>query len=339
MRALASPLIAAIAFLAGLVLTLAYATLVGFRVPLPFGLSGSPTGSPIATSATPVGSSSAPPATLPATATPNPGAPVVMVGAGDIAVCDRFQDEATADAVDRTPGIVFSLGDNVYPRGTSDAFRQCYGPSWGRASIKDRTRPTAGGNEYKVDGAADYFRYFGAAAGEAGKGYYAYEAGAWRVYVLNSNCHAIGGCQAGSAQEVWLRSDLAANSTKCILAMWHHPLFSSGQGGGIALTRALWRALDDAGAELVLNGNHHAYERFAAQDADGKADDRGIVEIVAGTGGAEPSTFGALEDNSVVRATGVYGVLKLELSPDSYTYRFLSTGGRDFSDGGSGTCH
>ena len=88
----------------------------------------------------------------------------------------------------------------------------------------------------------------------------------------------------------------------------------------------------------MLNGNHHAYERFAPQDADGKADPGGIVEIVAGTGGAEPSSFGAIEDNSVVRATAVYGVLKLELSPDSYTFQFLSTGGRDFTDSGSGTC-
>jgi alkaline phosphatase len=254
-------------------------------------------------------------------------------------MCDRFEDESTAAAVERIPGTVFTLGDNVYPDGSAKSFKDCYEPSWGRPTIKSRTRPTVGGNEYRVPDARDYFAYFGDAAGDPGKGYYAYEEGSWRVYVLNSNCHQIGGCGEGSAQEVWLRDDLKRHSSRCVLAMWHHPLFSSRPGGGIGLTRALWRALEDAGAELVLNGDVHSYERFRPQTADGVADDeRGMVEIVVGTGGAESGSFGPPADNSVRRAVSVYGVLRLELARSSYRFEFLSTGGRDFSDSGSRRC-
>ena len=176
----------------------------------------SPVGSPLSSSRTPVGAA-------------------VLVGAGDIAACSSSGDEATADVLDTIEGTVFTLGDNVYPTGTKDNFTNCYAHTWGRQDIKERTRPTAGGNEYRVPGAAGYFGYFGEAAGDQATGYYAYEEGAWRVYVLNSACREIGGCAAGSPQELWLREDLAAHATACVLAMWHVPVFSSGHGGDIGL--------------------------------------------------------------------------------------------------------
>jgi acid phosphatase type 7 len=339
MRLLLSPIVGVMAFVAGVLLTIAYAALIGSPLSLPFGLSGSPSASASASG----GSSSALASPLAGTSLPSASlaidAPAVMVGAGDIAACDRFQDEATADAIARIPGTVFTLGDNVYPTGSGANFTKCYGPSWGRKDIKERTRPAAGGNEYKVSGAAAYFAYFGAAAGDPATGYYAYDEGTWRVYVLNSACREIGGCEAGSAQERWLRADLAGHPARCVLAMWHVPVFSSGHGGDIGLMRPMWQALEDAGAELVLNGNQHSYERFAAQTATGRADDeKGMVEIVAGTGGAQSSSFGAPAANSLVHATGVYGVIRLILSSDAYRFQFISTGGPDFADSGSGTC-
>jgi alkaline phosphatase len=341
MRVLVSPVVAVVAFLVGIFLTIAYAAFIGLPLSLPFGQPGSstqPPGGPTAASPAASARASSPPTASTPQASSNSVA--VLVGAGDIAMCAHFQDEATAAAIERTPGTVFTLGDNVYPEGDRNSYRDCYGPSWGLPSIKDRTRPTPGGNEYKVARAAAYFDYFGAAAGDPDTGYYAYELGAWRVYVLNSNCHEVGGCIVDSKQEVWLRHDLAQHPSQCVLAMWHHPLFSSGQAGGIGLTTALWRDLENAGAELVLNGNHHAYERFAPQTVQGVADDQhGLVEIVVGTGGAERGSFGPPADNSLVRATGAFGVLRLELAPNAYRFEFLSTGGKNLSDSGSGTCH
>jgi hypothetical protein len=263
----------------------------------------------------------------------------VLVGAGDIADCSSSGDEATAALLEALPGTVFTLGDNAYETGGASEFASCYGPSWGRPSIRDRTRPAPGNHDYATRDARGYFEYFGAAAGDPAKGWYAYDHGAWRIYVLNSNCAAIGGCAAGSAQERWLRDDLAANSRHCVAAMWHHPRFSSGEHGSSPLTEDLWRALHEAHAELVLAGHDHDYERFAPQTASGGADpDRGLIQFVVGTGGRSHYRFGTVRANSLVRNDDTYGLLWLELAAGSFTYEFIPVAGKTFTDAGSGTC-
>ena len=280
------------------------------------------------------------PPTAPPTVPPTTAPQVVLVGAGDIASCASTGDEATASLLAAIAGSVFTLGDNVYDSGTPSEFTDCYGPSWGTSSIKDRTRPVAGNHDYSTAGAAGYYGYFGAAAGDPAKGYYAYDAGTWRIYVLNSNCTIIA-CAAGSAQEQWLRSDLAANPRQCVLAMWHHPRFSSGSTHGSSnATQALWQALYDFNAEIVLSGHEHNYERFGPQTATGTADGgRGIVEIVAGTGGRSHYPFGTTQPNSLVRNSDTFGVLRLTLATGGWSFTFVPEAGRTFTDSGSGTCH
>ena len=267
-------------------------------------------------------------------------APVaVLVGAGDIAECSRGPDAETADLVESVSGIVFTLGDNAYENGSPADFQDCYGPTWGRPSIKSRTMPVVGNHEYQTRDAAGYFQYFGTAAGDPDEGWYAYDAGAWRIYVLNSNCDEVGGCEAGSAQEIWLRDDLRANPRACVAAMWHHPRFSSGEHGSNEFMADAWRTLKDAGAELVLTGHDHSYERFAPQDEAGVANERGLVEMVVGTGGRDPYGFNDPLPNSLVRESPVFGVMRLVLGPEGYAFEFLAIAGDDFTDSGTGTCH
>ena len=265
----------------------------------------------------------------------------MLVGAGDIASCSSTGDEATAALLDTIGGTVFTTGDNVYANGTAAEFTNCYGPSWGRPSIKGRTRPVPGNHDYNTANATGYFGYFGAAAGDPAKGYYAYNAGAWRVYVLNSNCEAIGGCDAGSPQERWLRADLVAKPRSCVVAMWLHPRFSSGgEHGSSTATQALYQALYDANADLILAGHEHDYERFAPMTATGTLDKaRGIVEIVVGTGGRSHYAWGTIQPNSLVRNNDTYGVLRLALSATSWTFKFVPEAGKTFTDSGTGTCH
>ena len=187
-------------------------------------------------------------------------AAVTLVGAGDIADCATPWDEATADLLDGIPGIVFTAGDNVYEDGTAQEYANCYGPSWGRH--KERTYPAIGNHEYHALNGAPHFEYFGAAAGDPDKGYYSYEAGAWKIIVLNSNAGRVP-VEAGSPQEVWLRAELAASDHACTLAYWHHPRFSSGVYGDDDRFDAFWQALYEYGAELVVVGHEHHYERFA----------------------------------------------------------------------------
>ncbi|HEX9546506.1 MAG TPA: metallophosphoesterase, partial [Acidimicrobiales bacterium] len=265
-----------------------------------------------------------------------PSASVVLVGAGDIADCSGSGDEATAALLDNIAGTVFTAGDNVYPDGTDAQFAQCYDPSWGRH--KARTRPTPGNHDYHTSSAAPYYHYFGALAGDSGKGYYSYDIGAWHLISLNSNVSM----SAGSAQETWLRQDLAASTKQCTIAYWHHPRFSSGtQHGSLSSAQPLWQALYDAGAEIVISGHEHNYERFAPQTPTGTADPtRGIREFVVGTGGeSHYNDEGTPLPNSEVFNGTDYGVLKLTLSAGSYTWQFIPVSGGTFTDSGSGSCH
>lgn len=261
----------------------------------------------------------------------------ILVGAGDIADCTTVADDATALLLDDIPGTVFTLGDNVYRSGTAAEFRDCYTPTWGRHL--ERTRPALGNHDFKSPHADPYFAYFGAAAGPDGRGWYSYDLNAWHIVVLDSNCSATGGCSAGSAQLAWLRADLAAHPGAHVLAYWHHPRFSSGKHGPSLDPQPFWEVLYSAGAEIILNGHDHDYERFAPQDPWGRPDvDFGIRSFVVGTGGTALRPRAMTADNSEVFST-TYGVLKLTLRGDGYDWQFVAIPGETFTDSGSGPTH
>jgi hypothetical protein len=262
----------------------------------------------------------------------------VFVGAGDIANCSRTQDEATAKLLDGITGTVFAAGDNVYEKGTASEYKNCYGPTWGRH--KSRTWPVPGNHEYETPGASGYYGYFGSRAGDPKKGYYSFNIGAWHAVMLNSNCSAVGGCGATSPQGTWLRSDLAANTKACTIAVWHHPRFTSKRTTPDGLTNALWQALYQYGAEVVVSGHQHNYERFAPQTPAGAADPSyGIRQFVVGTGGAALTGFSSTMKNSQVRNSQTYGVLRLTLRATGYDFAFVPIAGQAFRDSGSATCH
>ncbi len=269
----------------------------------------------------------------------------VLVGAGDIAGCSSLAGAAaTAKLIEQIPGTVFVAGDLAYNRGTAEEFSECYDTTWGK--FKDRTRPAPGNHEYGSPGGRAYFAYWGERAGPRGKGYYSYDLGKWHVVALNTNCNApgVGGCGAGSEQEKWLKKDLEQHAKSCIVAYGHHALFSSGLLKMHAVhteLRDLWRDLYAAHADLMLVGHEHSYERFAPQDPDGHLDpENGIREIVVGTGGRSHYPLGQATPNSEQRNADTFGVLKLTLSPEKYTWEFIPVNGEEgFHDSGEGTCH
>jgi hypothetical protein len=264
------------------------------------------------------------------------GGSVVLVGAGDIADCGSTWDEATAVLLDNIAGTVFTAGDNAYPDGSATDYANCYEPNWGRH--KARTRPSPGNHDYNTTDAADYYAYFGSAAGPAGLGYYSYDLGAWHIISLNSEVDV----SAGSAEETWLRADLAASTKQCTLAYWHKPRFSSGtKHGSLVDVQPLWQALYDYHAEIVINGHEHNYERFAPQTPTGTADPtNGIREIVAGTGGkSNDDDLGTVLPNSELFNGVTSGLLKLTLGAGTYTWQFIPIAGLTFTDSGSASCH
>ena len=274
-----------------------------------------------------------PTATPTPTPTPPSGDPVVTV-AGDIAE-SATSGEPTAKLIDAiNPTAVLTVGDNAYPDGALSQFMAYYDPSWGRHNGK--VRPTPGNHEYSTSGASGYFSYFGLRAGDPGRGYYSYDIGAWHLIALNSNISR----SVGSTQEQWLRQDLQSHAARCTLAYWHHPRWTSGQNhSNDTASDSFWRALYENGADVVVNGHNHQYERFAPQNPSGQRDDLiGIREFVAGTGGAGLYAFSTVRTNSEVRGS-TYGVLKLTLHATSYDWRFQPIAGQTFTDSGTTSCH
>lgn len=275
-----------------------------------------------------------------------PSAPAsgpTLVAVGDIscapgeprtpATCHHADTAGIAARLD--PDAVAVLGDLQYPLGSLAGFRGSYDPTWGR--LKARTRPAVGNHEYGTVDAAGYFAYFGRRAGPPGRGWYSYELGRWHVVVLNSNCFAVD-CTAGGQQERWLRADLARHPRRCTLAYWHHPRFSSGLHGANDEVAPLWRALQEAGADVVLSGHDHDYERFAPQDVDGQAHPQhGIAQFVVGTGGASKYPILTVQPNSRAHTT-TFGVLHLTLGSGRYAWRFVGEAGDGFRDAGTARC-
>lgn len=269
---------------------------------------------------------------------------VVLVGAGDIAY-DSPGAEATARLLDKLPGIVFTLGDNAYQNGSAAEYQKYYHPTWGRH--KERTRPVVGNHEYRTPDAAGYYDYFGAAAGDRKKGFYAYDANAkWRVYVINS-------CEGGtdhasekhtamtSEQYQWLSADLDANKAKNTVVMWHHPTFSTGAHGDNDETRSLWKLAYMKGVDIALWGHDHHYERFYPMDGDGRRDDlNGVRAWVVGTGGKNHYRFFKFpKKTTAVRNADTFGVLRLTLRTKSYEWEFVPEAGKEFKDSGRSLVH
>ena len=273
-------------------------------------------------------SPAAPPASPPPiSADITSGSPALLIGAGDIARCDRTNDEATGRLLDNYPGAtVFTAGDNINGTATLTNFNSCYGPSWGRNEA--RTRPAVGNNEYKQTAASGFFNYFGTAGGDSAKYYYSYDLGAWHIMALNDQITMT----AGSPQEQWLRAELAANTKKCTLAYWHRPRFSSTGTNNLAAVRPLWDALYAYNADVVVNANYFVYERFAPQSPTAVADPLGIREFIVGTGGLNLQSPGAARPNSQVRNGTTYGVLKFILDTASYAWEFVPVAGGQHND-------
>lgn len=276
----------------------------------------------------------------------------VFIGVGDIASCASRGDEQTAalvdsvlraDSVAKVTDVVFTLGDNAYPSGRGQDFANCFTPSWGDSTkrIMKKIRPTPGNHEHLTGLAAPYYAYFGKQAGSASKGYYSYDLGEWHIIALNSEMMVNGSFAASDVQDqlTWLRQDLQSNQKFCTLAYWHHPRFSSGWHGSDQRLDPFWQALYSAGVDVVLNGHDHEYERFEPLSPAGVVDTaRGIVEMVAGTGGGDLRGFSRIVPHSASRVEGHFGVLKLTLGAKEYQHALIDVSGRVW-DPGSGKCH
>ncbi|MEX0992170.1 MAG: metallophosphoesterase [Actinomycetota bacterium] len=263
----------------------------------------------------------------------DPRNPAFRKGNGTGSLCRAADTTRRIERLD--PDAVLTLGDNQYDHGRLKAFRRSYRRSWG--TFLDRTSPVPGNHDYETKRAGGYFTYFGARAGERGKGYYSFDLGTWHVVALNSNCWIVE-CAADSPQARWLERDLRKRTAGCTLAYWHHPRWSSGLHGDNPSVAPLLRVLYREGADVVLAGHDHHYERLAPMTPEGKLDATGGVrQFIVGTAGAQLYPVPGKAPHSEVRRKA-FGILEMTLHAGTYDWRFDPLGsGPD--DEGTGICN
>lgn len=279
--------------------------------------------------------------------------PKYVVAVGDI-TCDpteptsngldatKCQDAKVADAIGIFgPDKLLLLGDLQYNTGSFEKFQQAYNVRWSK--YLPISLPSPGNHEYNTKDAKGYFDNFNGidvtsgVAGKRGQGYYRTNIGDWSVYSLNSNCKDIGGCEPGSAQYVWLESELSKDTAMCKLAYWHHPIFSSSKHGvDVADTGRMvkvWDLLQKYKTSIVLNGHDHVYERFALQNFAGRADAMGIRQFTVGTGGKDLYAKVTNKPNSEFFENTSFGYLELTLGINSYNWEFYNIAGQTLDQG------
>jgi hypothetical protein len=257
----------------------------------------------------------------------DPRDPAMRPGARDTGDRCRQADVSTLAAA-LNPDVVLGLGDYQYETPTADAYRDVYGPSWGR--LRAKTVPVLGNEDYKVRDARPTVDYFGKRVRDP-RGYWSQEVGGWHLVVLNSNCSSVdGGCDDGSPQQQWLEGDLRRHPG-CVLAAWHHPRWSTGIIGPDERTGALYRTLRRHRVELVLSGHEADYERFGPLDDTGKSTVDGVRQFVVGTGGEahyRPKPADSYWRGRISAPASEFvdfdhhGVLELELRPGQWSWRF-----------------
>jgi acid phosphatase type 7 len=288
----------------------------------------------------------------------NPGGEAVLVGAGDISSGgNRDQETGNVVRAQLNSGAwgVFTTGDNAYPDGTYQNY-QVYDAAWG--SFRSKTRPTYGNHDYygssTAAGSEQYWnegpdptpvRVSNAAS------YYAYDVGNsnWRAIVLNSadtegpNSNQAPSCATGpppSPQIEFLNRELTTsrNTGKHTVLFWHHARFSSSTDhptseGATGCSKTFFDVAYDNGADLVVQGHSHVYERYDTRNKTGAKVAGGLTSIVCGTGG---NSFDGLQGGPSpapdVKFTNAWGVCKLTLNTDNAQVTFLPAPGSPGSD-------
>jgi hypothetical protein len=278
----------------------------------------------------------------------DPSDPDYNGGAG---TSDHCGERRTSDAMvqDTSIDAVLGLGDFQYQCGDPSDYVTSYDPTWGR--FDPIMNPVAGNHEYISSSgcpagnttAQSYFSHFGARAAPATNGHYSFNRGSWHMIALNANCSNtdVGGCSATSPQTQWLENDLAnvdESTQPCIAAFWHQPFYTGANTGKNANYQAWWDALYAAGADVVLNGHVHVYERFPPLDPSGAADPaHGITEYIVGTGGEDLVGKGAAspQPDAFIEA---FGYMRMTLHAAGWTTEFVDASGNTH-DPSTGTCH
>jgi hypothetical protein len=185
------------------------------------------------------------------------------------AVRDAFLGYGPGDA-----DVWVTMGDNAYLFGNDNEFQRAVFDIYPMILSNTAMWATFGNHDaYSADSATESGPYFDVytlpRAAEAGgvasgtEAYYSFDYGNVHFVCLDSS---ESGRTPGSAMLEWLAQDLAANDQDWLIGVWHHPAYSEGHNSdeeneSIEMRTHVLPMMEAAGADLVVAGHSHTYER------------------------------------------------------------------------------
>jgi hypothetical protein len=252
---------------------------------------------------------------------------------GDYGAGSAEEEEVALIVASWEPDFVVTAGDNRYGATTFDQVIGAYYCDFLQgAGVADHCPggtaelnaffPSPGNHDYS-DGAGieEYLNYF-ALPGEGVSS--SHSSGSERYYdVVKGPVHfffvdslgALTSSTDNAAQQSWLKSQMETSPVPWQIVVMHHPPYSSGSHGSQTTMQWPYAAW---GADFVLAGHDHTYERIAAD---------GITYFVNGLGGRSIYGFGAPVPGSQVRYNGDYGAMLVQASQGQITFHFINRSG------------
>jgi hypothetical protein len=242
---------------------------------------------------------------------------------GDYGTGGQAEEEVAEQVHAWGPDAVLTLGDNNYPVGAAMTLDAHVGAFYARyihpykgayppGATKNRFFPALGNHDWGLGNVRAHEDYFDLPGNER---YYTVRLGDVAVFVLDSDPHEPDGIDAHSAQARWLREGLAGSDAAFRVVTMHHPPYSSGRHGSQAVMQ--W-PFGEWGADLVLAGHDHTYERIELE---------GVTYVVNGLGGRGQYRLGTPVEGSRVRFNADHGVLFLEANERELKARFVTHAG------------
>ncbi len=227
-------------------------------------------------------------------------------------------EDVEAMVKDHAPEFIVTGGDNKYSANFEAVFDLL---PYYKTFVDAQLMFPAIGNHDVLDGGglADYYATFPYLPGN--QRYYNVRKGPVEFFLMNHNDTVPDdpdGQGPGSVQAAWLEAALAASTAPWKVVISQDPPYTSDANGanypGHETARLPYK---DWGADIVLSGDSHFYERFEVND---------LPYIVCGSGGATPANFsGVPVDGSLVRYNAKYGGLICEATRSSLSIEFRNT--------------
>lgn len=241
----------------------------------------------------------------------------VVLGDSGGATADQRKVLEQMQSVDHD--FMVHVGDIAYVDGTYAQFDQHHFDVYRSLFRLVPHFPVPGNHDYKTERGAPYLSVFELPRNGDPldpERYYSYDYGPIHFIALDTNNFT-------DAQEQWMIEDLEATDQPFIIAYGHHPPYSSGDHGSDATIRSrVTPELARHGAQLMLTGHDHHYERSNSID--------GVTYVVSGGGGIGTRPTGA--SNFTAIAGEVLQFVYMEYDGEDLIFHAIDATGREFDN-------